>query len=103
MTPLPHPFPAPSPVSVRVAVTSSEVAIRVIDHGPGVAPGELERIFTAFQRGSGSGRVSGAGLGLAIAQGFAEANGGTISAESRVGQGSTFVLALPAVQVEVEA
>ena len=88
------------PVQLRVGSTSSEVLLRVIDHGPGVAAGDFERIFAPFQRGSvPSGR--GAGLGLAIAQGFAEANGGRVSVESHEGQGATFVLALPLAPIEV--
>jgi two-component system sensor histidine kinase KdpD len=90
------------PVQVRVASTSSEVLLRVIDRGPGVVAGDFERIFAPFQRGSvPSGR--GAGLGLAIAQGFAEANGGRVRVESHEGQGATFVLALPLAPVEVGA
>lgn len=89
-------------VQLRVAATSSEVLLRVIDHGPGVPAADAEQIFAPFQRGSvPSGR--GAGLGLAIAQGFAEANGGHVSVESHEGQGATFVLALPLATVEVGA
>jgi two-component system, OmpR family, sensor histidine kinase KdpD len=87
--------PAAEPVRVQVTATSAEILVRVIDHGPGVPPAETERIFDAFQRGTGSGQVRGAGLGLAIAEGFAEANGGRIWLESHTGQGATFVLALP--------
>jgi len=92
--------PADEPVLVRVTSTSARVLIRVIDHGPGVLPGESDRIFGAFQRGTGSQRVHGAGLGLAIAQGFAEANDGRIWLESHAGQGATFVLMLPLLAVE---
>lgn len=88
-------------VSVRVAESSSEVFVRVSDRGPGVPAEESERIFSAFQRGSGTGRVRGAGLGLAIARGFAELNGGRILVESHEGHGATFVLALPALLVAV--
>jgi len=82
-------------VRVQVNTSGSEVLVRVIDRGPGIAPGERERIFEPFQRGSRTGDVRGAGLGLAIARGFAEANGGRVWVESRAGQGATFVLALP--------
>jgi two-component system sensor histidine kinase KdpD len=82
-------------VRVQVSETASEVLVRVIDRGPGIAPGEAERIFEPFQRGSRTSEVRGAGLGLAIARGFAEANGGRVWVESREGQGATFVLALP--------
>jgi two-component system, OmpR family, sensor histidine kinase KdpD len=95
--------PVDEPARIQVAATGSEALVRVIDHGPGVTPDERERIFEPFQRGARSGDVRGAGLGLAIARGFAEANGGRISVESRLGQGATFVLSLPAVPAEVLA
>ncbi len=89
---------SPPEESVRVSVTgtASEALVRVIDHGAGLPPADVERIFEPFQRGEGSGGIRGAGLGLAIARGFAQANGGRVWAESRSGQGATFVLALPA-------
>jgi two-component system sensor histidine kinase KdpD len=95
--------PAAAPVHVHVTTTSSEVLVRIVDRGPGVPPRELERIFEPFQRGSQESAARGAGLGLAIARGFAEANGGRIWAESRRGQGATFVLALPLARVEAIA
>jgi len=81
-------------VTVRVNATRKEMMIRVVDHGPGVPPAELERIFSPFHQLEATG---GAGLGLAIARGFAEANGGRLWVESREGQGASFVLALPVV------
>jgi two-component system sensor histidine kinase KdpD len=93
--------PPGEPTRIQLVSTSSEALARVIDHGPGVAPEERERIFEPFARGSRSGDVRGAGLGLAIARGFVEANGGRIWVESRSGQGATFVIALPVVPAAV--
>jgi two-component system, OmpR family, sensor histidine kinase KdpD len=91
--------PAGSPVHVRVTATRSEAIVRVVDQGPGLAGGALERVFEPFYRGRDG---SGAGLGLAIARGFAAANGGRVWAESRPDQGATFGLALPVVEAPVE-
>jgi two-component system sensor histidine kinase KdpD len=88
-------------VHVQVSPSPSEVVVRVVDHGPGVPVEERELIFEPFHRGIRSGGAAGAGLGLAIARGFAEANGGHVEVESRAGQGATFVLRLPAVRSEV--
>jgi two-component system, OmpR family, sensor histidine kinase KdpD len=84
--------PAEEPVRVQVVSRPRHVLVRVVDHGPGIAAQDRERIFEPFQRGSDVSR--GAGLGLAIARGFAEANGARIWAESRPDQGTTFVLDL---------
>ena len=94
--------PPEEPVHVQVTETPAEVLVRVVDHGPGIAPADRERIFEPFQRAA-DGAVRGAGLGLAIARGFAEANGGRVWAESREGQGSTFVLALPVAVAKSES
>jgi K+-sensing histidine kinase KdpD len=94
--------PADEPVRVQVRETGSEVLVRVVDHGPGIPPDEAERIFQPFQRGSLTGPIRGAGLGLAIARGFAEANGGRVWVESHAGQGATFVLALPLAAAPAE-
>jgi len=89
---------AAEPVHVRITATRKEAIVRVVDQGPGLGAAELERVFEPFYRGDGDSR-SGAGLGLAIARGFAEANGGRVWAESRPGQGATFALALPVATV----
>jgi two-component system sensor histidine kinase KdpD len=90
--------PAGERVRVQVSGTESEVLVRVIDHGLGLPADELEQVFEPFHRGSGSAGRPGAGLGLAIARGFAAANDGRVWAESRAGQGASFVLALPAAE-----
>ena len=84
--------PPESPVRVRVESTDHELRLHVQDTGPGIPPAERETMFEPFQRGAAGKR--GAGLGLAIARGFAEVNGARVWAEDD-GCGH-FVLALPA-------
>ena len=78
--------PVDARVLVRITATRKEAIVRVVDQGPGLPDSELERVFEPFYRHDGDLR-SGAGLGLAIARGFAAANGGRVWAESRPGQG----------------
>ena len=82
-------------VSVRVSVTRQRGA----DPGRSTAARASPRpTASGSSRRSSAARAAtarGAGLGLAIAQGFVEANGGRVWVESRTGQGATFVLALP--------
>jgi two-component system sensor histidine kinase KdpD len=81
------------PVSVRARVSGGRLLIRVVDHGPGIARADQQRIFEPFVRGAGG--SDGSGLGLAIVRGFVEANGGRVHVESRPGQGASFVIELP--------
>lgn len=87
-------------VSVRARAVGSRIVIRVVDRGPGIPATELERIFEAFYRRRDD-RTGGSGLGLAVARGFIEANGGRIFAESLPGQGTSLVIELP-LPVRVE-
>ncbi len=88
------------PVRVEAAVRDGVVELSVSDRGPGVPPGDRERIFTMFSRIGAEGR---AGLGLAIARAFVESHGQTIHVEDAPGGGARFVLTLPAAPVPVEA
>jgi len=90
--------PPDAKVHVRITATRQEAIVRVVDQGPGLPEDELERVFEPFYRRD---EHSGAGLGLAIARGFATANGGRVWAESRPGQGAAFALALPVVEAPV--
>lgn len=75
-------------------ISSSRVALRIADTGPGVSDRDHDQLFAPFQRlGDIPGR-DGVGLGLAVARGFLEAIGGTITTEDTPGGGLTFVLEL---------
>jgi K+-sensing histidine kinase KdpD len=87
-------------VSVSVDVAEGEVVVAVRDQGIGLRPEDLDSIFEPFQRGSGGSGRAGAGLGLAIVRGFAQANGGRAWAESK-GRGAAFFLELPTVESAV--
>ncbi|MCD6351118.1 MAG: HAMP domain-containing histidine kinase, partial [Armatimonadetes bacterium] len=84
-------------VTIEASREGSEVVIAVADTGPGIAPTEQEAIFQEFYRGKNQHTQSrvGAGLGLAIARRVAGFLGGTLTVESKEGQGSTFVLHFP--------
>ena len=84
--------PPETPVTYARRVTHDELLLHVLDSGPDVPAAVVSSVFEAFQRG-GDG-AQGAGLGLAIARGFAEVNGARVWAEN--GGGGHFVLALPA-------
>ena len=82
-------------VTVSVERDDDSLVIRVRDRGPGIAPTQLGRIFEPFERGA----AGSTGLGLAIARGFAQANGGRIDVASQPGDGAVFSLVLPRADV----
>jgi two-component system sensor histidine kinase KdpD len=90
--------PAESAVRILTRATAQGVAIEVLDEGPGIPPGDLQRIFDKFFRIQvGDRRRAGTGLGLSICKGFAEAMGGSIVAENRSdGPGALFRVTLQA-------
>jgi two-component system phosphate regulon sensor histidine kinase PhoR len=89
---------AGSSVDIEVVVKNKkEVAIAVRDHGGGIAPEHLSRLFERFYRvDKGRSReLGGTGLGLAIVKHIIQAHGGRVAVESTPGKGSTFTLFLP--------
>ncbi len=71
------------------------VDIRVIDRGPGIPAGDRDLVFQPFQRLGDHGHHGGVGLGLAIARGFLDAMGATLSIEDTPGGGTTMAISLP--------
>jgi signal transduction histidine kinase len=74
------------------------VCLHVQDSGVGIPPEDLPHIFERFYRADPARRQHEreSGLGLAIARSLVEAHGGSISVQSALGQGTTFIIALPA-------
>jgi signal transduction histidine kinase len=83
------------PVEVSVHGGQGKVRIDVRDHGRGIAPADIERIFEPYERGARNGEPKGLGLGLYISRQLASSHGGALTATSPPGQGSTFSLLLP--------
>ena len=75
--------------------TPEEIALRVTDTGIGIPPEELTRIFDRFYRVDKVRSRAQGGMGLALVRAIAEAQGGRVEAQSRVGAGSTFLIHLP--------
>jgi signal transduction histidine kinase len=84
-------------VTLSAAPESGVVRFTVADTGPGIAPEVLPHLFEQFYtaRTSSSSHNIGVGLGLPIAKSIAEAHGGGIEVESRLGEGTTFCVTLP--------
>lgn len=86
--------PPGSPVEIIATATDQAVTVEVADRGPGIPPGQEEKVFEKFYRGQpGGGR--GAGLGLAICRGVVRAHDGRIWAQNLPGGGVAFLFTLP--------
>jgi signal transduction histidine kinase len=69
----------------------------VRDNGPGIAAADLPHVFDRFHKGRATG---GSGLGLTIARNLVMAHGGTLTAESRPGEGTTMRIRMPLTATE---
>jgi two-component system sensor histidine kinase KdpD len=84
------------PILVQARASADGLHISVIDHGPGLDPGELEHLFERFYRGRTARQATfGTGMGLSITRGLLSAAGGRIWAENAPGAGAMFTLAVP--------
>ena len=84
-------------IEIQASSTNGQFLLSVRDTGPGIADADQERIFGEFQQidNTNTRNKGGTGLGLAISKRMVEIQGGTISVESALGQGSTFRVVLP--------
>lgn len=85
---------------IEVSVSSQEGSVSVVirDHGIGIAGPDQDRLFTRFFRSAAARDrgIPGTGLGLAVVKGIVDGHGGTVSAMSAPGSGTTMVVRLPA-------
>ncbi len=86
--------PAGSSLELRAMMEGDELVMLLRDHGPGLVPGEEEKIFGKFYRSAGA-PAGGTGLGLAIARGFMRAQGGDLTARTHPDGGAEFRFQLP--------
>jgi signal transduction histidine kinase len=87
-------------ISARHLVEADSIELRVADSGIGIPPEKLESIFEMFQQAdsSASRKYGGVGLGLYIVKKFAELLGGSVTVQSKLAEGSTFIVTLPVGQ-----
>jgi len=93
-----HHTPPGTKLTVHARAEGDVIRVEVVDEGPGVASHERERLFRPFERGHT--HAPGTGLGLTIARGFVEANGGNVWLEDGPGPGARFVFTLPVYRSE---
>ncbi|HEV2140081.1 MAG TPA: PAS domain-containing sensor histidine kinase [Candidatus Dormibacteraeota bacterium] len=83
-------------VAVTTALSNGEVDVSIRDHGVGIAPEFMQKLFSRYERyEKTSGKIIGTGLGLALAKQIVEMHGGRIGVTSEPGEGSDFHFTLP--------
>lgn len=86
--------PATSTISLRGLCSGQSMYLLISDDGPGLPPGDPERLFDTFTRGQKESSVAGVGLGLGLCRTIIAAHGGTISAKPRLPHGVIFEIRL---------
>lgn len=92
--------PLSGKIALRLQVNPENVVFEIQDHGPGIAPLDIDKIFDKFSRNGSkdNGSLKGSGLGLSIVKSIAERHHGKVWAVSTLGKGSTFFLQVPITQ-----
>lgn len=92
--------PGGDPVHVRVCEQGTGFNIAVQDHGIGIPPDDVGKLFNRFARASNArkAKIPGTGVGLFIVKTIVERHGGNVGVQSTLGSGSTFSVTLPAIE-----
>lgn len=90
--------PEGSTVQMEISSQQQNAVLEIVDSGIGIPDSDQKQIFEAFHRAKNAHRLPGTGLGLAIAKQVVELHGGSITFESEVNMGTTFVVSLPCGQ-----
>ena len=87
--------PENTTVNFSILCQKNQAILTIQDHGIGIPPKDLEKLFDAFHRASNVGNIQGTGLGLTIVQKCVQLHQGEIQMHSEVGVGTTFTITLP--------
>jgi signal transduction histidine kinase len=92
--------PAGGTITLRAERQAAAIAFAVTDQGPGIPPERREKVFDWFESHPLGSQHRGPGLGLSLVRSFVELHGGTVTIDSRVGQGTTVTCTFPIRQSE---
>jgi two-component system sensor histidine kinase KdpD len=92
--------PTGTAIDIAGTLANDTLRLTIADRGPGLPPGQEEKIFEKFYQGH-PGTARGAGLGLAICRSIIEAHNGRISARNRAEGGAEFAIVLPAPEEQL--
>ena len=90
-------------VSLELSCENQQIIFCVRDEGIGITAEDREKLFQQFERGANVGKIKGSGLGLCIVKHIVDVHGGTISVESAIGKGTTFIVTLPFLAISHES
>lgn len=94
--------PPGTPVRIGAEVENGDLVLAVADHGPGLPPASIQKLFGKFYRAPDA-RPGGTGLGLSVVKGFVEAQGGRVTADNHAGGGAVFTIRLPLNQSSADS
>ena len=87
-------------IEVAAAQEDAQIFVSIEDHGIGIPDAERQRVFERYYRGSNTSGIGGSGVGLSLVKSIVDLHKGSISLESTEGEGSRFILRLPAASLE---